>query len=498
MEGVFNMAFLEDRKIINDLNSINFNEFTDISKIPRQLNTEKSTGISSAINRILDLYYNRILSENTNIGMINHIISSGLWNMDIGANNEVLAAYWSDDFRKMIGYNDVNDFPNRLESWSDLLHPEDKERAINSFVKTLADKTGNTVYDLEYRLKTKDRGYRWYRAAGNVHRNKNGDATQFIGIFIDVDDEHNNKISLNRLLSRYSAVDNVTNEGAFYIQLNGKNIYAAENEVWFSEQFRKQLGFFSEDDFPNTIDTWLSRIHEDDARNFTNMLSSIGGNGIFETEYRIQHKDGQYIWIRANICANHNKNGTSFIAGVMSDITELSKTKELVKENMKTHVTSLNDSLENISEMISENTSAMNEILKNQAELSKILKGMQGQMKRTFASIKSIQDISQQTNLLSLNASVEAARAGEAGKGFSVVAGEVRNLAQTSDKVSKEIASDLDQMNKYVANVVNQFDAINNEIVIRGEKMSSINEIVTEIGSKLKDINNVMNMLIHD
>ena len=33
----------------------------------------------------------------------------------------------------------------------------------------------------------------------------------------------------------------------------------------------------------------------------------------------------------------------------MSDITELSKTKELVKENMKTHVTSLNDSLENIS-----------------------------------------------------------------------------------------------------------------------------------------------------
>lgn len=495
------MTFFEDKKLINELNNIDFNEFTDIEKIPNQLNSEKYSNIGSAINRIINLYYRRILSENTNIGMINHIISSGLWNMDIGANNEVLAAYWSDDFRKMIGYNDVNDFPNRLESWSDLLHPEDKDRTINSFVKTLADKSGQTVYDLEYRLKTKNRGYRWYRAAGNVHRNENGDATQFIGIFIDVDDEHYNKVSLNHLLSRYSAIDNVTNEGSFYIQLNKKNIYEQENEVWFSEQFRKQLGFFSEDDFPNSIDTWLSRIHEDDARNFTSMLSSIASSGIgnFETEYRIQHKNGQYIWIRANICANHDdKNGTLFVAGVMSDVTELNNTKKLVKQNMKTHVKSLNDSLETISEMISENTSAMNAILQSQEELSKILKGMQEQMKRTFVSIKSIQDISRQTNLLSLNASVEAARAGESGKGFSVVAGEVRDLAQTSDNVSKEIASDLEQMDKYVTNVVNQFDTINNEIVIRDEKMSSINEIVTEIGSKLKDINDVMNMLVHD
>lgn len=495
------MSFFKDKELVNKLNSINFNEFTYIERIPSELHLEKLSDTSLAVNRVLNLYYKRVLSENNNISMINKIISSGLWNMDIGENNEVLASYWSDDFRKMIGYNDVNDFPNRLESWSDLLHPEDKDRTINSFVQTLADKSGRTVYDLEYRLKTKDRGYRWYRAAGNVHRNENGDATQFIGIFIDVNDEHYNKASLNQLLNRYSAIDNVTNEGSFYIELNGKNIYASENEVWFSEQFRKQLGFFSEDEFPNSIDTWISRIHDEDARSFTNMLSSVvnSGSGLFETEYRIQHKNGQYIWIRANICANSdNKTGVSFVTGVMSDITELNKTKELVKQNMKTHVTSLNHSLENISEMISENAHAMNEILKSQEQLSQILRGMQEQMQRTFVSIKSIQDISRQTNLLSLNASVEAARAGESGKGFSVVAGEVRDLAQTSDNVSKEIVKDLDQMDKYVTDVVNKFSSINEEILDRDEKMSSINQIVSEIGSKLKDINDVMNMLVHE
>lgn len=495
------MIYFEAKQLINSLKAIDFNEFTDINEIPHQLDVKTSSDIGVALNRILDLYYKRVVCENNNIRMINKIISSGLWNMDIGPNNQVLAAYWSDDFRKMIGYNDINDFPNNLESWSNLLHPDDKERTVSSFVKTLADRSGKTIYDLEYRLKTKNRGYRWYRAAGNVQRNENGDATQFIGIFIDVNDEHYNKVALNHLLSRYSAIDNVTNEGAFYIELNQKNIHSQENNVWFSEQFRKQLGFFGEEDFPNSVDTWLSRIYDDDSKNFIPMLNSAISNesGLFDTEYRIQNKNGEYIWIHTNICVNHDQNnGTLYIAGVMNDVTELNKTKELVKENMKTHVKSLNDSLTNINELINENTAAMNQILSSQAELSKILKGMQEQMKRTFVSIKSIQDISRQTNLLSLNASVEAARAGESGKGFSVVAGEVRDLAQTSDNVSKEIASDLEHMDKYVTSVVNQFDTVNNEIVVRDEKMSSIKEIVNEIGDKLKSINDVMAMLVQD
>ena len=55
--------------------------------------------------------------------------------------------------------------------------------------------------------------------------------------------------------------------------------------------------------------------------------------------------------------------------------------------------------------------------------------------------IKTIDDISFQTNILALNAAVEAARAGEAGKGFAVVADEVQSLANKSSMAAKDIAT---------------------------------------------------------
>lgn len=61
------MSFFKDKELVNKLNRINFNEFTYIEKIPSELHLEKLSGTSLAVNRVLNLYYKRVLSENTNI-----------------------------------------------------------------------------------------------------------------------------------------------------------------------------------------------------------------------------------------------------------------------------------------------------------------------------------------------------------------------------------------------------------------------------------------------
>jgi len=78
-------------------------------------------------------------------------------------------------------------------------------------------------------------------------------------------------------------------------------------------------------------------------------------------------------------------------------------------------------------------------------EMLTAIGGMEQNAKKITEVIRAIQDIAFQTNVLALNAAIEAARAGGAGKGFSVVAGEVRNLAQRSAEAAESTQALLGQ-----------------------------------------------------
>ena len=85
-------------------------------------------------------------------------LGSGPWSMDFNERAEIVSCIWTDMFRKMLGYKSEEDFPNRLESWSDLLHEEDKAYVMKEYWDTVRDYSGEKTYDVRYRLLTKNEG----------------------------------------------------------------------------------------------------------------------------------------------------------------------------------------------------------------------------------------------------------------------------------------------------------------------------------------------------
>lgn len=131
----------------------------------------------------------QIERERSAMENIQAALGSGPWSMEFNEQGEIISCIWTDVFRNMLGYKNETDFPNRLDSWSNLLHEEDKAYVMKEYWDTVRDYTGEKTYDVRYRLLTKNAGWRWFHAAGRLSRREDGSPITFVGFFVDIDDE---------------------------------------------------------------------------------------------------------------------------------------------------------------------------------------------------------------------------------------------------------------------------------------------------------------------
>lgn len=155
------------------------------------------------------------------------------------------------------------------------------------------------------------------------------------------------------------------------------------------------------------------------------------------------------------------------LAATINDIsTHITQTADLAnvakEEDVHAH-----DELQACSGHMGELVKAINVINEKSGEISKI--------------IKTIEDISFQTNILALNAAVEAARAGSAGKGFAVVADEVRNLASKSAEAAKSTTALIEETIQAVAEGTRLSSATE----------ASLSNVVTDAQNVLEAVTNI-------
>ena len=281
--------------------------------------------------------------------------SDGLWDMTVEAGDPVNPKnefWWSDRFRQMLGFTDENDFPNVLESWSSRLHPEDSEQVINAFKSHLLDCTGETPYDIEYRLQVKSGEYKWFRATGATLRDEKGIPLRVAGSLRDITDERKTNIAVQNLVARFELVNKASSNGLWDMTVEAGDPVNPKNEFWWSDRFREMLGFYSERDFPNVLDSWSSRLHPDDAGRvidaFKSHLLDLSGRTPYDIEYRLKLRSGEYRWFRVTGATLRTEDGTPLrVAGALIDIDSARLSEAAIREG----VSALQSSSEKLTEI---------------------------------------------------------------------------------------------------------------------------------------------------
>ncbi len=456
-------------------------------------------------NSMLDIINNNNQRMLESFELVNKATNVGLWEMFVVGGDPVNPDnkyIWADQFRKMLGFNNEHDFPNRSESLIDRIHPKDKDMVMNAFMGHLIDQSGRTPYDVKYRVQQKNGEYRWYHATGTTVRDKAGVPLRVAGALYDIHEKKTKEDELETIVTRFElinkalAADEELSDAPWDMSVIAGDPVNPNNEFWWSPQFRKLLGYNNEQDFPNILSSWSEKLHPEDYDRviaaFAAHLNDRTGRIPYSVEYRLKLKSGEYRWFYAGGETLRDKNGVPLrVAGTLKDITK-KKMKKQLEQELAVMMEQLAESMNQMVAAITGVTISAQELVSAQDATLESAQKTKISADSTTHIIELIKQFAEQTNLLGLNAAIEAARAGEQGKGFSVVAEEVRKLAISSANAVEQIKGSLSDMKSSLGVIVNHIGTMTTLTQSQAASTQEVNASIEEVNAMTEAVMSII------
>lgn len=185
------------------------------------------------------------------------------------------------------------------------------------------------------------------------------------------------------------------------------------------------------------------------------------------------------------------------VINATEDLTQASKKTKQNAQNVSTKAHQSLDFSQKEQESVKANIEKMVTLKQKIQVIAELILDLSGHTQQIGETIGIIEDIAEQTNMLALNAAVEAARAGENGKGFSVVAGEIRKLADESKQAATKITSLIKEIQQATNSTVMAAEEGSKEIESGVKLADDINKnieslikIISEVKSEAEEIYN--------
>jgi PAS domain S-box-containing protein len=244
----------------------------------------------------------------------------GVWEYDFTAER----MHWDDHLLDMYGLT-RDQLTGHVKDWHDRVHPEDLPAVVAEIEEALGSK--NLQIEQQFRIVRPDRSVHHISSHCYVLRHPDGTPRSMVGFDQDVTGEHNLREELRITEERWKLALAGNNDGVWDWNITTGGVYR-------NPRYAEIIGYLPGELAPDRH-IWLTFGHPDDIAGTNAALAEHleGRTTVYQSEYRLRHRDGQWIWVldRGKVVARDPRGQPLRVVGTQTDITP----RKLLEERLR-------------------------------------------------------------------------------------------------------------------------------------------------------------------